>query len=374
MKLKEVEYKEIKKIRSDYEFIDRYINKKGIKLYLIRTKEVYETDFTDKKTIVFIAIPKYYDAERSSPVDFTFKITVGTMYQMRWGLNKIYKDFLIHYGFYEFKKWLNEIEEFENQEKELVLLQNEEYLVPNFTNGELDIPYDKSDDVRLMQIAKTNILEAFYKGIEKEKVSSDYLKEICFVPNKIYEFTFDELVKTKLINIESGSLTSDGLVKFRNDNIEQDESRTFSHTVFIAQAFNETMENLYKNVYHNLISEDLKFSPIKINETDPDDPVDVEILNQIMQSRFVICDLTFSRPSVYFEAGYAIARGIKVFFTARCDHNSDHPDFKKENVEYKVHFDLRNRQITWWDSDKLADFKDELLKRIKKYLEYQRNQ
>lgn len=373
MKLKEVEYEEIKKIKSSYEFIDRYTNKKGIKLYLIRTKEVYLTDFQARKNIEFTAIPKYYDAERSSSVDFVFRITLGTMYEMRWGLKKYYKDFLIHYGFYEFKKWLNEIEEFENQEKDLALLQNEESVTPNFINGELEIPYDKSDDIRLMQIAKTNILEAFYKGIEKDKISTDYLKEICFVPNNVFDYTFNELVKTKMIDLESGTLTADGLVKFRDDNIEQDESKTFSHTVFIAQAFNEIMENLYKDVFHNLVVE-LKLSPIKINDTDPDEPVDVEILNQITQSRFIICDLTFSRPSVYFEAGYALARGIKVFFTARYDHNSDHPDFKKENAEYKIHFDLRNRQITWWHPDKIDDFKEELLKRIKKYLEYQRKQ
>lgn len=373
MRLKEVKYEEIKKLKTSYEFIDRYTNKKGIKLYLIRTKEVFKTDFTNKKNIEFRAIPKYYDADRSSPVDFIFRITVGTMYQMRWGLNNIYKEFIIHYGYYEFKKWLNEIEEFEDQEKELLLLQNEDSIIPSFINGELEIPYDKNDEIRLMQIAKSNILEAFYKGLDKDKISSDYLKEICFVPNNIFEYTFNELVKTKLIDLESGTLTSNGLVKFRDDNIEQDESRTFSHTVFIAQAFNDTMENLYKDVFYNLIT-GLKLSPIKINETDPDEPVDVEILNQIMQSRFVICDLTFSRPSVYFEAGYAIARGIKVFFTARYDHNSDHPDFKKESVEYKIHFDLRNRQITWWYPDKLDEFKDELLKRINKYLDYQRKQ
>jgi len=296
------------------------------------------------------------------------------MYQMKWGLNDNYADFLIHYGFYEFKKWLNEIDEFESQEGELALLESEDNVIPNFINGELEIPYDKSDDLRLLQIAKSNILESFYKGIGKDKISSEYLKEICFVPNKIYEYAFEELLQSKLIDLDSGTLTSEGLVKFRNDNIEQDESRTFSHTVFVAQAFNDTMESIYKNVFQIIVATDLKLSPIKINDTDPDEPVDVEILNYIRQSRFMICDLTFSRPSVYFEAGYAIARGIKVFFTARYDHNSDHPDFKKINCEYKVHFDLRNRQITWWQPDKLDDFKEELLKRISKYLGYQRSQ
>lgn len=374
MNLKELTYNEIKNLNPKYQFVDRYTNKKGIKLYLIRTKDVFETDYTNKKNIEFIAIPKYYDASRNQPIDFTFRVTVGTMYQLKWGLNKVYDEFLIHYGFYEFKKWLNEIEEFEDQRGDLTLLQNEEDITPNFINGELEIPYDKKDDLRLLQIARVNILELFYKGIEKNKIASEYLKEICFVPDKIYEYAFSELIKSKLIDLETGFLTSEGLVKFRNDNIEQDESRTFSHTVFIAQAFNDEMENIYKNVFQNIISTDLKLSPIKINDTDPDEPVDVEILNQINQSRFIICDLTFSRPSVYFEAGYAIARGIKVFFTARYDHNSDHPDFRKMDSEFKVHFDVRNRQITWWHPDKLDEFREELLKRLSKYLEYQKSQ
>jgi len=309
--LKELTYDKIKNFYPKCQFVDRYTNKKRIKLYIIRTKKVFETDHTDKKNIEFIAIPKYYDNSRNQPIEFTFRVTVGKMYQMKWRLNKVYRDFLIHYGFYEFKKWLNEIGEFKEQRGELTLLQNEKNIIPNFINSELEIPYDKKDDLRLLQIAKSIILELFYKGIEKNKIESEYLKEICFVPDKIYKYAFDELAKSKLIDLETGLLTSEGLVKFRNDNIEQDESRTFSHTVFIAQAFNDEMEKLYNNVFQNVISTDLKLSPIKINDTDPDEPVDVEILNQINQARFMICDLTFSRPSVYFEAGYAIARGIK---------------------------------------------------------------
>ncbi len=253
MNLSEIKYDEIRNLSPKYEYIDRYTNKKGIKLYLIRTKNIYDTDFTDKKNILFTAFPKFYDSSLRTPPEFNFRVTVGTMYQLKWGLKKNYTDFLIHYGFYEFKKWLNEIEEFENQDGELILLQNEDNVTPTFINGKLDYPFDKRDELRLLEIAKSRILEAFYKGIKKEIISSEYLKEICFVPNKIYEFAFNELLKTNLIDLDSGFLTSEGLIKFRDDNIEKDESRTFSHTVFIAQAFNDTMENIYKNTFQNII-------------------------------------------------------------------------------------------------------------------------
>lgn len=375
MEVKEIKLEEIRSLIPDYIFIDRYTNKKGIKLYLIRTKDIYKTDYTDKKNLTFTALPKYFPSKLSSPPEFNFRVLLGTMYQLKWGLKEKYTDFLFHYGFYEFKKWLNEIEEFENQNAELKLLQNEETITPTFMNGELELPFDKEDDLRLLKIAQTNILESFYKGITKEKISSDYLKEVCFVPDKIFELAFNSLAKSNYIDIEKGTLTSEGLSQFRNEDIEREEVRTFSHTVFIAQAFNLTMEDIYSSVFYPLIAEDLKLSPIKINDTDPDDPVDVEILNQIKQARFLICDLTFARPSVYFEVGYAIARGIKVFLTARYDHNSDNPDFgKRESFEYKIHFDLRNRQITWWNPDNLEKFKEELLLRINRYLEYQLKQ
>ena len=84
----------------------------------------------------------------------------------------------------------------------------------------------------------------------------------------------------------------------------------------------------------------------------------------------MVCDLTYSRPSVYFEAGYAIARGIRVFFTAKHDHNSDDPVFDAN--KNKVHFDLRNRQITWWNQNNFKDFYNELENRISRFLQWQK--
>jgi nucleoside 2-deoxyribosyltransferase len=199
------------------------------------------------------------------------------------------------------------------------------------------------------------------------------LKEKCFVPDRIFNFTYNELLSNGYLNINDGSLTSTGNAFYKNEIIEEFPKNYLSKTIFIAQAFRPELERNFKEILEPLIREKFKLIPVKINDTDPDEPVDVAILNQIDLSRFVICDLTFARPSVYFEAGYAIAKGIKVIFTAREDHNSDHPKFgDRDNIDYKIHFDLRNRQITFWDEKNLSAFEDELYQRVHHYLEQQK--
>ena len=65
-------------------------------------------------------------------------------------------------------------------------------------------------------------------------------------------------------------------------------------------------------------------------------------MNQIRQCRFMICDLSYARPSVYFEAGFAFGRGVKIIYTCNGDHDSDHEKYNpKKN---KVHFGYKKQK------------------------------
>jgi hypothetical protein len=66
----------------------------------------------------------------------------------------------------------------------------------------------------------------------------------------------------------------------------------------------------------------------------------------LISADFAVCDLTFARPSVYFEAGFA-QRAVPVIYTVREDHlTRGQPD------DCRVHFDLQMKPlITWLSGD-----------------------
>ena len=82
------------------------------------------------------------------------------------------------------------------------------------------------------------------------------------------------------------------------------------------------------------------FRPIRVDKehTENEQTINDFIISSIKQSKFCIADLTHQRNGVYFEAGYALGRGLKVIYTCRRD---DH-----ENV----HFDLKTMQTILYDT------------------------
>lgn len=72
--------------------------------------------------------------------------------------------------------------------------------------------------------------------------------------------------------------------------------------------------------------------------------IDLKILGDIRQSRFVVADVTQQKTGVYFEAGFALALGKSVVWTVREDELS------------KVHFDTRQfAHVVWKDPADLAN-------------------
>lgn len=88
------------------------------------------------------------------------------------------------------------------------------------------------------------------------------------------------------------------------------------------------------------------------------DDIDKRIIREIEECDFVIADLTYVRPSVYFEAGYA-QRKVPVIYTCRTDH------LGQGTGELRVHFDLLMRNIVGWSSPTDRSFSTKLAKRIK---------
>jgi hypothetical protein len=372
MKMKDITYEQVKdavkSFNGELAYIDRYVNRNGIKFYLLKTTEVKKHDYGREKYINFIAWPRYYypTSMETPRLAMTFGVDSSSLWMFK--NDQIAEEYLNKYGYVEFIKWLNEINEPKTTEGKVIIDSHTKDNEPIFRNEKLEAPKNQEDEDRLLRIAIESILDEFNRNKGRGPVDNQFLLDTCFVPEDIFNYALTLLWDKGYVNLANGSLTLEGLSFMKNRESEGTPSNVYSQTVFVAQAFNDELNVIFDSIYAPSVRT-FHLNPIKIDETDHNEPIDVEILNQIRQCRFMICDLTYARPSVYFEAGYALARGIKVMFTARIDHNSDAPGFDASKL--KIHFDLRNRQISWWDNSKIDDFKAELSTRISRFLEWQ---
>jgi hypothetical protein len=373
MSFKELTYEQVQNAVRDYggelAYIDRYVNRNGIRFYLLKTTGIKKEHFGREKYINFIAWPRFYDLASMEPPRLVMTFGVNSSSLWLFNSDAIVEEYLNKYGYMEFLTWLNEIDEPKATEETVIIDTHTKDNEPIFRNEKMVTPHNEEDETRLINKAIETILEDYNSNKGRGSIQKESLLDSCFVPEDIFDYAFSLLNEKGYLNVAKGSLTLDGLSFMKN----RDEPRTplnyHSQTVFIAQAFNEELNSLFDSVYDPLVRA-LHLNPIKIDETTHDEPIDVEILNQIRQCRFMICDLTYAKPSVYFEAGYALARGIKVFFTARNDHNSDTSGF--DASKFKIHFDLRNRQISWWDPNDTNIFTDELKTRISRFIDWQK--
>jgi hypothetical protein len=100
-------------------------------------------------------------------------------------------------------------------------------------------------------------------------------------------------------------------------------------------------------------------TPIVINRTLGNDDLNSQIIKQLTEADFTICDLTYARPSVYFEAGFA-QRTVPVVYTVRKDHlQLGQPD------DRRVHFDLQMKPLITWVDPSDADFASRLERRLR---------
>jgi hypothetical protein len=100
---------------------------------------------------------------------------------------------------------------------------------------------------------------------------------------------------------------------------------------------------------------------VRVDRVEHNGDIDDRIIQELNESRLVLADLTFARPSVYFEAGYA-QRKVPVIYTCRKDH------FGGTSDTARVHFDLQMRNIIGWSRPDDPTFKQRLTKRLRHVL------
>ena len=131
---------------------------------------------------------------------------------------------------------------------------------------------------------------------------------------------------------------------------------------FIALSFGSTQID---EIYTRAILPSLKklnISPLRVDRINHNKKIDLKIIELIQSCDFAIADLTFARPSVYFEAGFIEGLGKSVIYLARDDHFAGKPEDHYGNE--KIHFDLITKNIIAWSSVN-SKLEKKLISRIK---------
>jgi len=162
-------------------------------------------------------------------------------------------------------------------------------------------------------------------------------------------FDFDSEKENIYISLtEEGERIAKALVKNRNPIFRPQVSSLT--TVFIACAFGHPEIDELSSKYFFSACENLGYEAVRVDMTEPSQTITERIMEGIAEAACVIADLTYARPSVYFEVGYSVGLGIPLLLTSRKDHLHGKKDAQR------VHFDLEQYKISFWEQDDSGEF------------------
>jgi hypothetical protein len=115
---------------------------------------------------------------------------------------------------------------------------------------------------------------------------------------------------------------------------------------FIASAFGKKDVDIIFTKVIRPVLRTRRITPDRIDRVEHNDDIDDKILELIESCDFCIADLTYARPSVYYEAGRVLGKGKPVIFLARSDHFNPKEDDQFDN--FRIHFDLQMKNIIKW--------------------------
>ena len=110
---------------------------------------------------------------------------------------------------------------------------------------------------------------------------------------------------------------------------------------FVAMSFDAALISVYTNAIEPAIRS-AGYTAYRVDREKHVDRIDVKIVSEIRESRFVVADVTQQKAGVYYEAGFAQGLGLPVIWSVRED------DLKN------VHFDTKQyNHIVWRDEGHL---------------------
>lgn len=121
-------------------------------------------------------------------------------------------------------------------------------------------------------------------------------------------------------------------------------------SVFVACAFGrDDIDMLYEKHLEPACTK-LGYNAVRVDITEPPDTITEAIMRGIVEAECVLADLTYARPSIYFEVGFSHGLGIPILLTCRRDH------YRSQIDNTRVHFDLEQFKISFWSREKRGRF------------------
>lgn len=209
-------------------------------------------------------------------------------------------------------------------------------LIP-FINGQVILISPGNNKV-LLNLRSVSRLTFFRTKTDLEATEDksviDQLKESDFKTNECTE---------KLIQESKLDLTSQ-----QTFSLLQKSFATPKNQVFVIMKFGDkSLDSAFEGVIEPLCQE-FGLEVIRVDKIQDSGKISDQILDLISESRFILSDLTGSRPNCYYETGFAHALGKEIILTC--------------NKEETIHFDLSGYRFIIWDTE--SDFRRQLKARI----------
>lgn len=165
------------------------------------------------------------------------------------------------------------------------------------------------------------------------KIQAKDATELSFVRKTLIQKNY---LENKGTSTQKFRLSSEGWI-----HAESLRKKTDSTQAFIAMWFHADMNTIYETGIAPAFNE-TGIRPFRIDKKEHNDKIDDQIIAEIQRSRFMVADFTGHRGGVYFEAGYAMGRGIPVIWMC------------KKCCLGDLHFDIRQyNMIDWLDAEDL---------------------
>ncbi len=186
----------------------------------------------------------------------------------------------------------------------------------------------------------------------EELFDIDYVNFLFFKDSDECNFYVQVLDNAGLIESENSKISGNCIkynITFKGLNkiFESFDNGKNSNNCFIAMSFGNGMTEI-RTAIKEAVS-DTGFNPLLIDEihVESEQTINDGIIVNIKKSRFCIADFTQQKDGVYFEAGFALGRGLKVIYTCNeKDFNETHFDTNHfPHIIYNTPDELKKRLV-----------------------------
>lgn len=220
----------------------------------------------------------------------------------------------IEYGDHSHARW--------NYEKDELI---KKYLLP-FINGQV-VLLKRQEGATLINMKAVTSIIVYQTKHELHPA------EHSFVPKEFSESSFSKYACTQMILDEVRGSEVNRSVR----SLLQKAFAIPKNNVFVIMKFNDkALDSAYKGVIKPTV-ESFGLQCVRIDEIQNSGIITNQVLEEIATSKYVISDLSGSRPNCYYETGFSHALGKELILTIRANET--------------IHFDLAGYRFIEWETE-----------------------